>query len=107
MNIKETIITLPKKEEMLERLLKVNKSKSMREDFYPFLLDHAEERRTVSGMVVWIMAAIDDYTQEMEPIVKTYVYKQMPEFIDALVDDKEEAQDLKSLIQEARRVEGG
>ena len=107
MKTKETAIVLPSKEKMLSRLLKENDSKDMRENFYPFLLDHAEENRTISGMVIWIMAAIDDYCTERDPAIKKIVYKQMLGFIDILVDEKAEAKELKELLEEVRRVEGG
>jgi hypothetical protein len=45
--------------------------------------------------------AIHDCTEGLPPMIASLLYVQVPDFIDALVDDKEVAREAKTFLQEA------
>ena len=100
-NKNEKVITLPNREEMLARLLKVNDNSHMQEKFYPILLEDAGQKRVALGVVTMLALAIHDYTKGMPPIMASTLYMEAPHFIDALVDDPEAAKEAKVFLQEA------
>ena len=97
---KDKAITLPNREEMLQRLLKVNNEGHLTEKFYPILLRDAGQQRVGAGVVMMLALAIHDYTEGMPPIMANAMYMKAPEFIDALIDDKEVAKNAKDFLQE-------
>lgn len=97
----EKTIVLPAREDMLRRLIAVRDIAHYRERFYPILLKDAGQRRVAAGVVMMFTLAIHDYTQGMPPMVGNLVYMDVPEFIDALVDDKEVAQEAKTFLEQA------
>ncbi len=98
---KQKIITLPDRDEMLKRLLKVSDDSHMQERFYPILLKKAGQKQVALGVVNMLALAIHDYTEGLPPVMTTMMYMQVPEFIDALVDDPEAAKEAKGFLQEA------
>lgn len=99
--MKEKVITLPAREEMLDRLKKVSDNSHMQERFYPILLKHAGEEKVAQGVVMMLALAIHDYVEGMPPMMSNLMYMQAPQFIEALVDDKEVAQQAKTFLEEA------
>jgi hypothetical protein len=94
-------IVLPDRAEMLRRLVAVRDNSHYQERFYPILLKDAGQRRVAAGVVMMFTLAIHDYTQGMPPMVANLVHMDVPEFIDALVDDKEVAEAAKAFLKEA------
>lgn len=95
------IITLPDRDDMLKRLLKVSDGSLLQERFYPILLEQAgQELAAPQGIVMMLELAIQDYVKGMSPIIAIQMYMQAPDFIDALVSDAEIAKEAKSLLQE-------
>lgn len=97
----ENVITLPSREEMLERLLKVSNVSHVRQKFYPHLLKHAGQERVPQGVVMMLVLAISDYTTGLPSIVANQMYMQAPQFIEALVVDSKTAEEAKAFLKEA------
>src|SRR3989344_5470785 len=97
----EKIITLPNREEMLQRLLKVNDDSHAQEKFYPILLAEAGRELVAQGVVMMLALAIHDYTEGLPPVMVSLMYMHAPRFIDALVDDVETAKEAKDFLQAA------
>ena len=93
----EKVITLPNRDEMLERLLKVSDNSHLQERFYPILLKQAGQERVLQGIVMMLALAIHDYVEGMPPVMANLMYMQAPDFIDALVSDAETAKESKEL----------
>lgn len=98
-NGNDKIIILPNKEEMFERLLKVNDTDYNQRKFYPSLLENAGKEKSVQDIVTMFMSIIYKRIPYMK-ITLTLVYRQADDFVDALVDDAEMAQQTKDLLQE-------
>jgi hypothetical protein len=96
----EKTITLPDREDMLKRLLGVCDMSHMEERFYPILLKNAGQERVASGVVMMLALAIHDYTEGMPAMMSGLIYMEAPNFIDALVDDKEVAEQAKTFLQQ-------
>src|SRR3989344_4313266 len=97
----EKVITLPNREEILQRLLWVSDDSDMQERFYPILLKSAGQKRVAQGVVMMLALAIYDYVEGMPPVVANLMYIQAPQFIEALVDDPKVAEQAKTFLQEA------
>ena len=94
-------ITLPNREEMLERLSKVCDIDHTRQKFFPKLLQHAGEEKVAQGVVMILALAIHDYTDGMPPMMSSLLYMSAPQYIDALVTDPEVAEEAKAFLNEA------
>jgi hypothetical protein len=92
---------LPSKEEMLQRLLKVQNDSHVQERFYPLLTKHGGEPKVAMGVVLMIQLAIYDYTQSMPAVMVSLLNMQMNDFIDALCPDAEIAAEAKSFSEQA------
>lgn len=97
----EKTITLPNRDEMLQRLLKVNDISHLQERFYPILLKSAGQERVAQGVVLMLMLAIHDYIKGMPKVMEGVMCMQAPQFIDALVEDHEVAEQAKQFLQES------
>ena len=97
--VDKKVITLPDRDEMLQRLLKVNDDRHVQERFYPILLESAGQERTARGVVLMLTLAIHDYVEGM-PVMSDHMHMLVPRFIEALVDDKEVAEQAESFLQE-------
>ena len=97
----EKIIKLPEREEMLKRLISVSDNDRMQERFYPILLKNAGEERVAMGVVMMFVLAIADYTDGMPAALSAVLMMYVPSFVDALIDDKEVAQDAKNFLEKA------
>lgn len=98
---KDKVVKLPNREEMLKRLLKVSDESHFQERFYPILLQSAERELVAQGVVMMLTLAIHDYVQGMPPMMAGIVHMYVPQFIDALVDDKQVAEEAKAFHKEA------
>ena len=96
-----TTFKLPPKEEMLKRLIKVKDDPYARENFYPILTGHANEQQGGIGIVLMLQYAIclAYYGKHPQPLLGAEVNKLMPEFIDALCDDKGIATQAKGFFE--------
>jgi len=97
----DKVITLPNHEEMLQRLLKVDGNPHLQERFYPILLKSAGQERVAQSVVLMLALAIHDYVKGMPSVMTDLMYMQAPQFIDALVDNPEVAEQTKTFLQEA------
>ena len=62
-------VTLPDRDEMLKRLLKVSNDSHAQERFYPILLQSAGRVLVAQGVVMMLALAIHDYTEGMPPMM--------------------------------------
>lgn len=92
---------LPSKEEMLQRLLKVDDNSHVQQKFYPLLTKHGGEQRVAMGVVLMLQLAIHDYTQGMPAMIVSLLNMRMNDFIDALCPDEEIAAEAKAFFEQA------
>ena len=95
----ETIITLPDREEMLQRLLQVNGGNHVRQGLYPILLNHAGQEKVALGIPTMFALAISAYSSGMPTVMAGMVWDYVPAWIDALVDDQEVAAEAKAAVE--------
>jgi hypothetical protein len=93
--MKDKVITLPQRSEMYKRLVAVMEETHVVEQFYPLLLKHAGTQKVAKGVVIAILLGIDDYTRDLPPYAQRILLKEVPAFVDAMVDDKGVAEDAK------------
>ncbi|MFH1314959.1 MAG: hypothetical protein ABIH67_01020 [Candidatus Uhrbacteria bacterium] len=96
-----TVITLPDREEMLQRLMQVNDRNHVQQKLYPILLNHAGQEKVAQGIPVMLALAINDYTTGMPAVVAGMVWDYVPAWIDALVDDQDVAAEAKAFFEAA------
>ena len=94
-------ISLPEAEDMTKRLEALNVDVHLREGFHPLLFEHAGRKLYYEGIVLVIATATYTYcirmTQAREWLIIQLV---IGEYVDALVDDKEVAEQVKQGIHE-------
>ena len=95
-------ITFPDAGEMLNRLLRISQEIHYREGLYPKIIESAGKDVDAQGIVEAITLAINDYAGEKPDDIADLVYARVPEFIDALVDDKELAAAAKEFFHKIR-----
>ena len=91
-------ITLPHRDEMLERLLRVSSQAHLREQLYPLILNYAESKKLPEGVVMMLLLSIHDYCDGMPPVMSSILVSKVPAYIDALVDDEEAAREAKDFF---------
>jgi hypothetical protein len=99
--MKDKVIYLPSKEEMLRRLVSVNPETHFQDHFYPLLLKHAETKIVAVGVVTMLTLAIIDYTEGMLPVFANIMYSHVPSFIEALIDDVEVKEEAKKFFMDS------
>lgn len=83
-------IFLPEKEEILERLKKADDGMSgyFSEKFYPLIAQYGSGRvLTTSGVILMLVQSINDFAKD-SPLLAGVLYDRVPNYIDALIDDK-------------------
>jgi len=83
------VIMLPRRDEMLRRLISAFDESHAIRNFYPLLLEHAGQEITGTGIVLMLTLAAADYTRTMPSVVTQALYTRMSAFVNALVDDDE------------------
>lgn len=92
---------LPPKEEMLQRLLKVDDNSHIQQKFYPLLTKHGGEQKVAMGVVVMLQLAIHEYTKGMPAMIVSLLNMRMNDFINALCPDEENAAEAKAFFEQA------
>jgi hypothetical protein len=92
---------LPSKEEMLERLLKVDNNPHAQQKFYPMLTKHGGKQTMAMGVVLTLQLAIHDYTQGMPAMMVSLLNMRMNDYIEALCPDEEIAAEAKTFFEQA------
>lgn len=96
------VITLPDRDEMFERLLKITDNPHVRQRLYPDLLKQACQKYTTpQEVVIMLLLIIHDYVHGMPSVMADMIYGQAHRFIDALISDTKTAKEAKSFLQEA------
>ena len=92
------VITLPNAQGIMERLQKVDMGANeyMAERFYPMVSQEAGHELIAQGVVMMLTLKIHNFmTQGYPPAMEVIMQMYVPQFIDALVDDKEVAEAAK------------
>lgn len=95
--------SLPNADEIIKRLKKVDAKMSdyFSEHFYPLIAQYCGGRMlTPSGVVLMLVQSINDFAKDA-PILAGVLYDRVPNYIDALVDDKEVAVQAKQEFAKA------
>jgi len=104
MSKQDKVVTLPSAEEIMSRLRKVDMGANdyMAERFYPLIVQEAGRELVAQGVVMMLTLKIHDFMSSGYPPVMTGIlHMYVPQLIDALVDDKEIAEEAKRFHQEA------
>lgn len=104
MNKKDNVVVLPNAEEIMNRLKKVNMGANdyMTERFFPFIAQEAGRELVAQGVVMMLTLKIYDFMQSgYPPAMEGILHMYVPQLIDALVDDKEVAEEAKCFHKEA------
>src|SRR3989338_11612817 len=95
-------IVLPDAEEMLARLRKVHSDSHADSGIHPWILTHAGTSKVAAGIVMMLVLAIDEYytKEKFPPIMLAILNSDIPQYIDALVDDLEVRKEARALYEE-------
>ena len=99
-------IVMPENDEMLRRLVGVMDELHAREFFYPLILKGARRELNGMGVVLMVTLAIEDYTNELPPIMKSIVYMRLRDFVSALIDDEQVKQDAFEMLDSVNAKRG-
>lgn len=91
---------VPQRDELFQRLLKVNSAAHLQQQFYPKLLNEAGSQKAAMGVVVLLQLAICDYTEGLPPVMWTVMNQQVPAFIGALCPDAQIAAEARAFFDE-------
>ncbi len=101
----EKVIVLPEAADMLRRLREVYDDPEIERNFYPRLVQYASDEvcipGTIARMFMWSIVQYvwyNDYPDVMIGLLNTLV----PAWIDAVVDDREFAEEAKAVHKEAK-----
>ena len=100
----DKVFTLPDVQEIMKRLqsLDMGANEYMAERFYPLIAQEAGRELVAQGIVMMLTLKIYDFTASgYPPVMSNILHMYVPQFIDALVDDKEVAEEAKRFHQEA------
>jgi len=104
MSKQDKVVTLPSAEEIMSRLSKVEMGANdyMAERFYPLIAQEGGRELVAQGVVMMLTLKIHDFMSSGYPPVMTGIlHMYVPQLIDALVDDKDVAEEAKRFHQEA------
>ncbi len=99
--MQDKVFNLPSREEMLQRLLKVDDNPHSQQRFYPLLTRHAGEQKVAVGVVMMIQLAIYNYTEGMPAMMAQLLNMRMDDWIDALCPDEEIAAEAKAFHKQS------
>ncbi|MBI5470582.1 hypothetical protein HY968_04680 [Candidatus Kaiserbacteria bacterium] len=91
---KETLVTLPQREEMLARLLKVSDAPRLTRRFYPILLQHAGLEMTPQAVVNYLVLDTEVWAEGVKT-GRREIHSRANEFIDAMIPDPARAAEAK------------
>jgi hypothetical protein len=97
-----TEITLPNEDQMLERLLEVDKSKALREQVFTKLLVQAGKPTRVGQVVVLLHRVFIEYARKDARITLVQLDWLISKCIGALIVDKSAATEARNFFEEAR-----
>ncbi|OGY64860.1 MAG: hypothetical protein A3J53_01435 [Candidatus Harrisonbacteria bacterium RIFCSPHIGHO2_02_FULL_40_20] len=99
---KSKAIVLPSAEEMLTRLRKVHSDSHADSGIHPRILTHAGTPKVAAGIVMMLVLAIDEYykKEKFPPIMLNILNGDIPQYIDALVDDLEVRKEAQAFYEE-------
>ena len=93
------IVRLRNKEDMLAQLLKVSNDSHIQLYFIPLLLKYAGHGLSAGQLALRISVAISEYSDGIQMAVFPPLIILTPNFVDAMVDDKEFAAEAKALCK--------
>lgn len=91
-------VSLPDRETMLERLSAVDNDPVLVERFYPQLLEEADKRLTVAGLVITLQILVENYVDD-HPSAAPQLSAHFEAYLDAMANDKTAADEAKEHYQ--------
>jgi hypothetical protein len=95
-------MVLPDSNETIRRLTAAYDDPHAVEKLYPIIAKDAGRELNGIGIVMLLMQAIHDYTENMPPMLRNIMLGSMDMFVDALVDNPEVKADAHELINKAK-----
>jgi len=96
------VVTLPNEQEIVDRLKKVDIGANgyMAERFYPLIAAEAGRELVAQGIIIMLTLKIYNFTHSgYPPAMEGVLHMYVPQFVDALIDDPEVAEEAKRLHQ--------
>jgi len=87
-------------QEIIRRLSSVNDEETLVSRFYPLIANDAGRQLVAEGLVIMFQLASYDFCQGHPPMISTLIQMQIPQWIDALIDDKEVVEAAKQFMEE-------
>ena len=98
-NESSTLVKMPTSAVMLQKLSSVNNTSHFVQKLYPKFAAMAEQKLEPSGLVLGLLLAIRDYSKGMPAMLEGMTVELIPIFIEALVEDKQKAQQAKDYFK--------
>ncbi len=101
-------VTLPQRDEMMQRLIAVSNHPTRVEKFYPRILDHAANSElTALAVVNSLQLAIAEFLELTElrfrSTVDWVLQSKLDQYLTALIDDEDVRAEALTIMQEARQ----
>lgn len=96
----DKVITLPNEEDIIARLTKVQDDE-LAQKLYKNIAQRAGEEKVAAGIIMIFTLGIYDVCQGYPPMIQGLLLRRIPQWVDALVDDKEVAEAAKAFYKEA------
>lgn len=93
------IVQLPEREEMLERLLRLQDFPLANADFFPLLLRNAGQKLAPRGVLIMIMLAIEEYNKGFRIGLYDMMFATF-KIVNVLVDDENAREAIKEMFPE-------
>jgi len=104
MDMQEKVVKLPGKPEIMKRLKGVNTATDeyMAERFYPLIAEAANRELVANGVLLMFYLKIQDFMKDggYPPMMGNLMHYKIPAWVDALIDDKDVAEEIKRLHKE-------
>lgn len=98
-------LKLPNEEKIMDRLLTIGGTADLEERFYPLLTKYAGKEATMQNVKDWLAGAIGEYVATLpvnaRPGIRRLMYKNAGRFIDAIVEEKTTASEIKDYFRTA------
>lgn len=87
--------TLPEGDEMMRRLIAVNDTSHLIEQFYPQVMKMARRKLNGPGIVTGLHLALYEYVKGLPSVVVASMMLSLSSYVDALVDDPQVKEDAR------------
>jgi len=100
-------VRLPDRQEILDRLSTVDDDPFFTENFYPIIAKYEKRELDATGILIMFVMNIHEFCKDYPSISNDILYNMLPNFADALIDDKKVKKEVKRKYREAiEAIEG-